>query len=250
MSPEIHPAAAIGFERAADAYRRGRPDYPADAVAHLVARLRIAPGRRVLDLAAGTGTLTRELAATGADVVAVEPVEAMRAALRSDLPGVRTVAGTAEALPLRDGSVDAATVAQAFHWFDARLALAELARVLTRDARLALIWNVRDEADRLQAALSELMAPYREATPSHGGRDWRAAFHATDRFTAPGLVTFRHEQRLDVDGVVDRVLSVSFMASLEEPVRGRVADRIRGLVGSRGQVVLPYRTDVWISERR
>jgi ubiquinone/menaquinone biosynthesis C-methylase UbiE len=250
MSPELHPSAAVGFERASGAYERGRPDYPADAVIHVVEHLGIGPGRRVLDLAAGTGKLTRALVATGADVVAVEPVSAMRATLASGLPTVHAVAGTAEALPLADGSVDAATVAQAFHWFDASAAIDELHRVLRDRGRLCLIWNVRDGTDPLQASLSALIAPYRAATPSHGGERWRKAFEQTDRFTMPELATFRHEQRLDVERLVDRVVSVSFIAVLDDDERAALASRVRALAPPGGEVVLPYRTDVWTTERR
>jgi ubiquinone/menaquinone biosynthesis C-methylase UbiE len=250
MSPEVHPSAAVGFDRASDAYERGRPDYPPDAVAFLVDHLRIEPGRRVLDLAAGTGKLTRPLAATGAEVVAVEPVAGMRAVLTSALPSVLVAAGTAEALPLADRSVDAATVAAAFHWFDAAAAIEELHRVLRAQARLCLIWNVRDETDPLQAALSALMAPHRAATPSHRGRRWQDAFRGSDRFTTPELTTFRHVQRVDVEGLVDRVVSVSFIASLDDDERAAVAAGVRAMVPVGQEVVLPYRTDVYTADRR
>src|SRR5207253_1626634 len=114
-----HPTAAAGFARAADAYERGRPAYPADAVAHLAARFRLGEGVTVLDLAAGTGKLTRMLTMTGATVIAVEPVVGMRRVLEKAVPGARVLDGTAESIPVEDGAVDAITVAQAFHWFDA-----------------------------------------------------------------------------------------------------------------------------------
>lgn len=107
----LHRAAAVGFARSADAYERGRPGYPDDAVDRLVAAL---PGPHVVDLAAGTGKLTRALVARDLDVVAVEPVAEMRAAI--GVPA-RVLDGTAEAIPLPDASADALTVAQAFHWF-------------------------------------------------------------------------------------------------------------------------------------
>ena len=101
------PAATEGFEHGAAAYEAARPSYPAEAVAHIVGHGGIGPGRRVLDLAAGTGKLTRLLVPTGAEVVAVEPVAAMREHLRA-LPGDVTILdGTAEAIPLPDASVDA-----------------------------------------------------------------------------------------------------------------------------------------------
>ena len=98
----------------------------------LAERLRLGPGRTVVDLAAGTGKLTRELVRTGAEVIAVEPLAEMRAELP---PEATALEGTAEAIPLGDGSADAVTVAQAFHWFDAEPALAEIHRVLRPERR-------------------------------------------------------------------------------------------------------------------
>ncbi len=122
--------AAEGVGRAADAYERGRPAYPVPAVAWLAEALGVAPGTVVVDLGAGTGKLTRMLAAYGATLVAVEPVAAMRAKLAASMPGMRALEGTAESMPLPDGSADAVTVGQAFHWFDGERALAEIHRVL------------------------------------------------------------------------------------------------------------------------
>ena len=107
---DLHPATR-GFELAADVYERGRPDYPAAAIAWLVERLDLRPGRTLVDLAAGTGKLTRLLVPSGADVIAVEPLAAMRALIEN----ARVLEGTAEAMPLPDASADAVTVAQAFH---------------------------------------------------------------------------------------------------------------------------------------
>src|SRR5579864_635909 len=112
---ELHPATR-GFGLAADLYERGRPDYPTPAIVWLVERLGLRPGRTVVDLAAGTGKLTRLLVPSGAEVIAVEPIAQMRALIR----GPRAIEGTAERMPLPDQSVDAVTVGQAFHWFHTR----------------------------------------------------------------------------------------------------------------------------------
>jgi len=100
---------------------------------------------RVADLGAGTGILTGALARLGTDVIAVEPDQAMLAELRRQLPAVRAVEGSAEALPLPDHSVDAVLCGQALHWFDLDLALPEIARVLTPGGVLAGLWNVDDD---------------------------------------------------------------------------------------------------------
>ena len=111
----------------------------------------------MLDLAAGTGKLTRLLAEGGADVVAVEPVAAMRAVLAEAMPEITVLDGTAETIPLGPASVDAVTVAQAFHWFDAEAALAEIHRVLRRGGGLGLIWNAMDSSPEWVAVLKELV---------------------------------------------------------------------------------------------
>src|SRR5690242_8120679 len=113
----VHEVAAAGFSDSAD-YEKARPSYPQAAIDWFAEQLHLEPGRRCCDLAAGTGKLSRLLLSTGADVFAVEPVGGMRATFRTVLPNTAVVAGTSEAMPLRDASVDAVTVAQAWHWFD------------------------------------------------------------------------------------------------------------------------------------
>src|SRR5450432_2107457 len=141
----VHEVAAAGFSDAAD-YEAARPSYPPEAVAWLIENLRIEPGKRVVDLAAGTGKLTRLLLPAGADLIAAEPVAGMRDTFRASVPGVPMMATTAEQLAFRDASLDAVTVAQAFHWFDHDRAIAALARVLKPGGRVGLVWNARDRS--------------------------------------------------------------------------------------------------------
>ena len=131
--------ARSGFSTGSALYERARPGYSDESVDHLVDRLGIVPGSRVLDIAAGTGKLTRELVARGASVVASEPSASMREVFATAVPGTAQVGATAEALPIADRSFDAVTVAQAFHWFDAPVALAEIARVLRPGGGLGLV---------------------------------------------------------------------------------------------------------------
>jgi ubiquinone/menaquinone biosynthesis C-methylase UbiE len=166
MRGAIHESAARGFALAPDAYERGRPMYPFEAVRRLVRELGIKPASTVLDLAAGTGKLTRLLAQLGADVVAVEPVDAMRERLVETTSDVTALAGTAEDIPLEDESMDAVTVGQAFHWFEGDAALAEIHRVLRHGGALALIWNRRLD-DPVNRAIDALLAPHRPGAPTH-----------------------------------------------------------------------------------
>jgi SAM-dependent methyltransferase len=239
----IHPAAAQGFARSADAYERGRPAYPAAALDALASRL--PAGARLLDLAAGTGVLARPLHDAGFQVTAVEPVAEMRAALPDS---IRALEGTAEAIPLGDGEVDAVVVGQAFHWFDGDAALAEIHRVLRPDGLLALFWNVRVVDHSVHAAIDELIGPHRGDTPSYRSGAWRTAFDRTRLFTAVDEHVFPNAQELDADRLAARVGSTSFVAALDPPARERVLDRARALAGD-GTVTLPYRTEVLIWRR-
>jgi SAM-dependent methyltransferase len=240
----IHRAAAEGFARSAEAYERGRPEYPPAAIAHVVAQL---PAQaRVLDLAAGTGKLTRPLLEARLSVIAVEPVAEMRAALPASAIALD---GTAEAIPLGSGSVDGVTVGQAFHWFDGDAALAEIARVLRPGGPLALLWNRRIEDDPINQAIEELVAPYRADTPNHRGTRWRAAFERSTLFGPLEEREFENVQELDADGLEARVGSISFIAALDQLQRASVVEGARTIAGS-GVVRVPYRTDIQICRRR
>ena len=244
----IHEQAAKGFAAGADAYERGRPEHSGESVALLARELGFGPGSRVVDLGAGTGKLTRQLVEIGADVIAVEPIAEMRAKLEAALPQVEALAGTAEDLPLPNHSVDGVLVAQAFHWFDAPRALAEIHRVLRPDGLLALLWNRRVEGDPVNRAFDELVDPYRHATPTHRWNSWRAAFERTSLFGPLEEHEFDSDQRLDADGMEARVGSISFIAALDDPERERVLERARALAGD-GTVTLAYRSEVQICRR-
>ena len=239
------PQHLAGYARSAAAYERGRPGYPPVAVDFLAARLRLGPGRTVVDLAAGTGKLTRPLLATGAEVLAVEPVAEMRAALPQ---GVRAVDGTAEQMPLDTGSADAVTVAQAFHWFDGHAALAEIHRVLRPGSSLALVWNRRRMDDPINRAIEELLAPYRGHMSAMQTGSWHAPFGSTKLFGPLEGQVFPNEQSLDADGLADRIASVNFIAKLDENERTKVVHAARALAGA-GRVTIRQDTEVQLTKR-
>jgi SAM-dependent methyltransferase len=238
---DLHPATR-GFTEA-ERYERGRPDYPAAAIECIVAELDLRPGRTVLDLAAGTGKLTRLLVPSGANVIAVEPIREMRA----KITGVVALAGTAERIPLTDRYVDAITVAQAFHWFDADAALREMHRVLSAGGGVALMWNARDERQPLQASLSEIFDRYEGDTPRRNQRDWKTMLAESRLFERPKRVLFSHVQQVDEQGVVDRVLSVSFMAALPADEQRLVERQVRELAHDATE--LHYMTEVYFGFR-
>jgi len=220
-----HAAYRYSFESVAEQYERARPEYADEAVDWAVEQLDLRPGARVLDLAAGTGKLTRQLVSRGLDVVAVEPGEEMRGVLARVLPGVEATAGTAEEIPLPDRSVDGVTVGQAFHWFDRERALAEVERVLRPGGGLALLGNRWDEDDPLLGPIDVLLRGVRP--PAVGDR----------RDLGEMRDDFRQRRRMTVDEIVEWVSSTSGWVNAPPNEQQRLEAEIRRLAeGYAGEV--------------
>jgi len=256
-SPSVHRAAAQGFASGAETYVRGRPDYPPQAVEWLRSDVGLAAGTTVVELGAGTGKFTRVLLTTGAKVIAVEPVVPMLERLRRDLlqspqsPGgslLSAVAGTAEHIPVASGAVDAVVCAQSFHWFATPAAVTEIRRVLKPGGMLGLIWNQRDESVSWIAEINGLLARYQDDAPRMMSGNWRKAFPAPG-FAPLHETRFPHAHIGPPDRVIlDRFLSVSFIAALPAPEREQVRTELRALIArtpslaGRTEVSVPYVT--------
>jgi SAM-dependent methyltransferase len=179
----------------------------------------------------------------------------MRVRLEASLPGVPALEGAAEAIPLPEASVDAVTVAQAFHWFDGKAALGEIHRVLAPGGRLGLLWNAKDEQEDWVARLGELIEPHRGTAPRYDSGSWRIAFEETALFTPLAAEHFSHVHEVDTESVVDRVLSISFIAALTGKEREQIGEQVISLLAehpetrARETFRLPYRTDVYWCER-
>jgi len=253
----VHEVAQQGFGSEAEAYERSRPSYPPDAVAWLVEHLRLGPGATVVDLAAGTGKLTRLLTPTGARVVAVEPVNGMRDVFAQVMPAVPMVGGAAEALPFADASLDAVTVAQAFHWFDADAAFAELARVLRPGGRVGLVWNARDRSVDWVDQVWAIMDRVEKRAPWRDHDRWSdSALGDRPGFGPIQTAIFENEEPYTPTGVVDRFRGVSHVAALPADEREAVLHEIREVLathpqtGGRNELRIPYRVDAHWCERR
>jgi ubiquinone/menaquinone biosynthesis C-methylase UbiE len=223
---------AQSYDHTAAEYESGRPDYPSEAVNCIVQTLRIGSESAVLDLGAGTGKFTRLLAPTGARLIAVEPANGMRITLSQILPGVEIWEGTAESIPLPDASVDAVTVAQAFHWFQPEKATTEIHRVLRPGGGLALIWNRRDLNQPLQQAVDDIVTVYKRTTRRNDDLRWREGFDRTILFTPLEEQRFPHMQNTDTAGLIDRVLSFSYIAVLPESEKNVVREKLRTLTST------------------
>jgi SAM-dependent methyltransferase len=251
FSDERDRAAHAGsFGAAADAYERGRPPYPPAAVDWLLA----GAGPRMLDLGAGTGKLTRQLAARGLDVTAVEPSEGMRSRLAAAVPGVRALAGSAESIPLPDGSVDAVLVAQAWHWVDPERAVPEAARVLAPGGTLGLVWNIRDEREEWLARLGRLLHP--EGAPPTSGVGVPDLADHPDLFAPVETSTVEWRHTLTPDDLTDLVASRSYVITLPDDDRTALLAEVRGLVAhhpalaGRDRIEMPYLTHCYRARRQ
>lgn len=253
MEPDLRLRHASSFGAAAVAYAEHRPDYAPAAVRWA---LEAAPGKRVLDLGAGTGKLTGTLVALGADVIAVEPDPAMLVELRRALPAVRALPGSAEAIPLPDGSVDVVLAGNAMHWFDMAVAGPEIARVLAPGGILAGLWNVMDDRVDWVAGL-ERVAGSAAVGPRDTFSSWRAATAGSHlpntglaaRFGSPEQAEFPHGQRRTADSLVATIATRAGVLVMPEQEREATLGRIRAFLASRpetagGEFALPMLTGV------
>jgi SAM-dependent methyltransferase len=246
----VDPRATSGFGSAAEAYERGRPDYPAAAVAALARELGLGPESVVLDLAAGTGKLTRSLAAHAGRVIAVEPVAEMLDLLRRQLPEVDARVGAAEAIPVEGGSVDAVFVGQAFHWFRTAEACREIARVLVPAGGLALLWNRATWEDLpWHDAFVAITRPSREAAGSFPAESWRDELAGTGLFEPLRTSEAEHVHVTDPDGFVADVASWSWISNLPTDDRLALLAGVRGLIGDQRELRLRYRTEIHWTRR-
>src|SRR4051794_25582630 len=179
--------------------------------------------RTALDLGAGTGKLTQRLLELGLDVIAIEPLDEMRALIP---PPARSLPGTAEDIPLPDASVDAIVVGQAFHWFDSSRALPEMARVLRPGGTIGLLWNLHDDRVSWVSKLCALtdtearVSALTDAQPPYAGQ--------------PGLATpvhrrFDYEEDYDTERLVAMIASLSQTILLAPPERDRLLAAVRDL---------------------
>ena len=248
MMTRIHPVAAEGFTAGAAAYVAGRPEYPPEIEGWLRTDLGLSRGKTALDLAAGTGKFSSRLVATGATVIAVEPVQAMLDELIRQYPGIEARNGSAQAIPLADASVDAVVCAQSFHWFATPEALHEIHRVLKPGGALGLVWNLRDESVPWVAALTRIMQPFEGDAPRFHSQKWR------DVFPAEGFSPLRekrfanHHTGSPEKVIINRIFSVSFMAALAREQQEQVAEQMRQVIANspdlagKAQVTFPYET--------
>lgn len=229
-SMALHPLAA-GFAEVAHVYERGRPEYSLEIVGALMAELEIPAAAPVLDLAAGTGKLTRALLAAGLDVIAVEPQAALREILAESIGEGRVREGLAEAIPLPDASVAAVTVGDAFHWFDHATALAEIHRVLRSGGGLAVLTTAPDWSGASWAhEVGTLVAGLRPEHPHYDGPSWQDAVREADGWGEPREIRLTISQPAIPERFIDYLESISWIAALPSAQRAQLLERAAVIV--------------------
>lgn len=238
-------ARAASFAGTAEQYERARPGYPQDLLEGVFTEIGI-ERPRILDLGAGTGKLTRQLVNYG-PVIAVEPLDQMRAQLERVVPGAVSLAGNAETIPVPDGSIDVVTVGQAYHWFDQEHANPEIWRVLAADGHVVALWNRDDETVPWIAALEEIMSrddgPVRSSSAPGW---WLEYFQPGQWFTMPEVFTGSMNVVTTKQQLLDRMESHSYLSVRTPEDRRPVLDEVAALVADFPDPFdVPYRTEAY-----
>ncbi len=221
------------FDQTAEIYERARPGWPTEALDHVLRQLALDRTSTVLDLGAGTGKLTRLLVDRFDHVLAVEPLDGMRALLESLIPDAEAHSGTAESIPLQSHTVAAVFCADAFHWFDGEQALAEIARILQPRGALVLMWNepAKPTEPSIAAAgalLNERGSAERQIDRYASGA-WQEPF-ARSPFEELSQARFDHQQVVDQEQLLAYFASMSWVAVLPEEDRTVLLEDVRGLL--------------------
>ncbi len=238
----------MSFGAIADQYNQLRPSPPAAAVDWLLP----ADAELVVDLAAGTGLLSRAIPA--AQVVAVEPDTRMSAVLRANSPDVAAIAGVGEAIPLATGSVDAVLISSAWHWMDPERAVPEIGRVLRDGGRFGLTWTSRDRHVDWVRDVDVLREPYDSPRPARRSRNREIALPASHIFTDVETASFTFTKTIPVDDFAPMIGTYSRIIVASEQERAEILARVRAAVDDRfpgaTEIELPMRCFCWRASRR
>jgi SAM-dependent methyltransferase len=246
----------FSFERInAEDYDALRPDYAPAAVAWLVDRCGLAEGSLVVDLAAGTGQLSKRFVQTHVRVVAVEPARNMRSMISARLPAVRAVGGSAEAIPLGDGEAHAIVVGNAFHHLDADRAFEEIRRVLRPGGAIALFWAWPAEDGMARyprlREVDEVIGSIRAATPIAAAyRSWKELPGPVEGFSPFERSEFPTIHEIPSARLADLYATSSDVASLPLHERAGLLERIKEVSRELPEILrFPSRTVVDLSFR-
>lgn len=240
------------FTGRADAYARARPDYPQAVLDTLRERCGLGPGMTVADIGAGTGIFSRQLAQTGAHVMAVEPNDDMCSHIEP-APNLVPWRGTAEHTGLPSGTVHLVTAAQAFHWFEPQATRSEWRRILVPPGWVALLWNTRvTDPGTLHGAMLDLMYEFarRRLGPGTDLDQTRSNADLALEYDLKAQ-TFTHSWTVDRDAFIANACSGSFVPKAGEVLFEAFVKELGELFDRfvpRGPAILEYRTELYLGK--
>lgn len=244
------------FSTRASYYSKARPDYPAEAVEHILQRCQLAEGKELADIGAGTGISSRAFAARGLMVTAVEPNAAMLEQAKAEpafREKIKFLQAKAEASGLPPGSFDAVLCAQAFHWFDPESALAEFARILKDGGWLALVWNERDESDEFTLSYGNLLRTLPETSKVEMQRGSAGMpLMRSGLFCRQEKKCFANQQVLDRTGLLNRALSASYApepGTLQAKSFTKSLESLFAEFQQNSQVIIKYECSVYSGQK-
>jgi SAM-dependent methyltransferase len=225
---------ALSFGQVAEDYEATRPGWPLEPFTAVLEHFAVRERPDVVDVAAGTGKLTRTLALFAGTLVAIEPDAELREVIQRVLPDVDVFSGTAEAIPLEEASADVVCAGQAFHWFDLERAGDEFARVLRPGGILIAGWNVPTADGGWYDAVVEYLDTENPAHLPSNDRDWTAAFNGLEGFADLYEVAFRHEQPTSYDSFARLLGTHSATIRLAPERRAQLIEETRAVAVERG----------------
>lgn len=228
----VHPSAREGFGQSANLYERARSSYPEKLSLRLFKYLGAKKGDRVLELGGGTGKWTQRLIDFGFDVVVIEPSMDMRRILSRNCPKAEVIPAVAEQLPFKDQEFDHVFSATAYHWFDPELAYREVNRVLKPGGGLGLLWTSWNSTaiPDWYRDVRAMIAPFETGTPRYKHMKWREPFDRDDAFKMLQFECFDNSRAVRTVEIVERLMSVSYVAALPELIRSALQKQIEGVL--------------------
>jgi SAM-dependent methyltransferase len=251
-----HAQRALSFGQVAEDYEATRPDWPLEPFTQVLEHFGVRERPDVVDIAAGTGKVTRTLARFAGTLVAVEPDPALRGVMQRVVPGVEVLAGTAEELPLPSASRDVACAGQAFHWFDLDRAFAEIARVLRPGGIVIAGWNIPADDGTWYDAVIEFLETKNPAHLPASDRDWQQALAAAEGFEGHYSAKFRHEQPCSYDAFARLLGTHSAIARLAPERRAALIEEARavaveqGAFDAKGMAAIPWSCALYALRRK
>lgn len=249
----MHKTAQSGYSKSDLNYDDGRPEYPKTAIDFLVGQLQLGANAAVLDLAAGTGKLSKCLQDFFPSFVALEPLDAMRAQLQKNLPEIKAASGSAEKIPFPNASFDAVFVGTAFHWFRAEDAYQEIHRVLKPGGGLALIWSAwsKTEIPDWLAEIRSIIEPLGKGVPRYKTMEWKSPFGKMRLFSELKNKNFDYPVSCTREQICARYLSTSFIAALDAAEKSNLRAEIMAILGKyesadgKKHFRVPYQIDAY-----